>query len=103
MKSEEAHSSALDERIAWAIRQLRGFEGWTQGELAKHASSESRRVTQSAVSKLESGQSMNVTALEPVARALGLPLSKLFAFAESIDDPRRVKRSAKAFVERYLA
>ena len=68
-------------RIGHAVKRLRRWHDMTQGELAKRVS-----VSQGTISLMEKGKSLNFSTLDAVSRALGLKLSELIEFAESLED-----------------
>ena len=68
-------------RIGRAVKRLRRWHDMTQGELAKRVD-----VSQGTISLMEKGKSLNFNTLEEVSRALGLKLSELIEFAETLED-----------------
>ncbi len=86
-------------RIGVAVSELRRRQGLTQAELGSKV-----RLTQAAISMIESGQRtrrVNLNDLQRLACALGYnKLSKLIKLAEEVPEPQVAIRQAEAFLRR---
>ena len=79
--------SSLITSFGIALRQLRERQGWSQELLAERAD-----LNRSYVGELERGQAIaSLHTLEKLALALGLTVTNLLAYAESVDKTRTLR------------
>lgn len=84
--------TALVHRLGTAIRQLRESHGWSQEQLAEHAS-----LNRSYVGELERGAAIaSIVTVEKIARAFGVPIGRLLTAPEEEPAPAGTSLAAAA-------
>ncbi len=68
-------------QVRSTVRYLRTEKGWTQAQLAEHADLGTK-----VIHSIEKGNSLDSRNLAKVAEAFDLPLSRLIAAAEQLED-----------------